>query len=283
MHVYPVRVMCRVLEISEQGYYAWRKRPESRRSLGDRKFVDQIQVVFEDHRRRYGSPRIYKELKAQGHRCGRKRIARLMRQEGLRAKAARKYRVTTDSSHGKVPAGNELNRKFKPSAPNRAWVGDITYLWTSEGWMYLAVFIDLYSRMVVGWALSKRLTANLVQLAFERALARRRPGVGLLVHTDRGSQYVAQDFLEQLRCHKAKLSMSRKGNCWDNAVAESFFHSLKVELIHGEQFRTRWQLEREIFDYIERYFNRKRRHSTIDYISPEEYERLNLSEARLAA
>lgn len=280
---YPVRAMCRVLEISEQGYYAWRKRPESRRFRQNRELMDHVQVVFEDNRRRYGSPRVYRELRAQGRSCGRHRVARLMRDGGLRAKAARKYRVTTDSSHGKAPAGNELNRKFDPPAPNRVWAGDITYVWTGEGWMYLAVFIDLYSRMVVGWALSKRLTANLVQLAFERALARRRPGAGLLVHTDRGSQYVAQDFLGQLRQHKARLSMSRKGNCWDNAVTESFFHSFKVELIHGEQYHTRWQLEREVFDYIERYFNKKRRHSTIDYVSPEEYERLNQNEAQLAA
>jgi putative transposase len=283
MDSYPVRVMCRVLEVAEQGYYAWRSRPESRRLRQNRELLDRVVVVFGEHRHRYGSPRVHKELVAQGRCCGRHRVARLMRQNGLRAKAARKFKVTTDSSHGKAPASNVLRREFNPAAPNRVWAGDITYLWTAEGWMYLAVFIDLYSRMVVGWALSKRLTADLVLLAFERALARRRPGPGLLVHTDRGSQYVAADFLQQLSDRQMVLSMSRKGNCWDNAVAESYFHSLKVELVHGERFHTRWQLEREVFEYIEIYFNRKRRHSTLDYMSPQEYERLNQREARLAA
>ena len=280
---YPVRVMCRVLEVTEQGYYAWRSRPESRRLRQNRELMDQVAVVFGEHRQRYGSPRVHKELVAQGRCCGRHRVARLMRQNGLRAKAARKFKVTTDSSHGKAPAANVLSREFTPPAPNRVWAGDITYLWTAEGWMYLAVFIDLYSRMVVGWALSKRLTVDLVLLAFDRALVRRRPGPGLLVHTDRGSQYVATDFLQRLSERQIVLSMSRKGNCWDNAVAESFFHSLKVELVHGELFHTRWQLEREVFEYLEMYFNRKRRHSTLDYVSPQEYERLYQPETQLAA
>jgi putative transposase len=280
---YPVRVMCRVLEVSEQGYYAWCSRPESRRLCENRELMDRVRVVFGEHRQRYGSPRVHKELVAQGRCCGRHRVARLMSQDGLRAKAARKFRVTTDSSHGKAPAVNVLDREFNPAAANRVWAGDITYLWTDEGWMYLAVFIDLYSRMVVGWALSKRLTVDLVLLAFERAIARRRPGAGLLVHTDRGSQYVATNFLQRLSDRQITLSMSRKGNCWDNAVVESFFHSLKVELVHGERFCSRWQLEREVFEYIELYFNRKRRHSTLDYLSPQEYETLNCKEARIAA
>jgi transposase InsO family protein len=268
-----VITLCRTLSVSEQGYYAWCKRCESSRAISNRRLSDQVKSIFAENKRRYGSPRIYRELRDQGQRLSEKRIARLMRQLGLKAKAARKYRATTDSSHSKPVAPNVLNREFKPTAPNRVWCGDITYLWTDEGWMYLAVFIDLFSRRVVGWALGLRLTQSLVALAFTRAIARRRPGAELLVHTDQGSQYVATEFRRQLEANRITLSMSRKGNCWDNAVVESFFHSFKVEAIHGERFRTRWELEREVFDYIERYYNKKRRHSTIDYCSPQEYER----------
>jgi len=222
-------------------------------------------------------------LCAKGQECRCHRVARLMRQRGLKAKAGRKYRVTTDSTHGKVVAGNLLERRFCPKMPNQVWAGDITYLWTAEGWMYLAVFIDLFSRKVVVWALDTRLKASLVLLALERALVRRRPGTGLMVHTDRGSQYVAQDFISMLENNDLTLSMSRKGNCWDNAVAESFFHTLKVEAIHGERFDTRWQLRNEIFEYIEQYYNCERRHSTFDYLSPDAYEEKLTNEAQIAA
>jgi transposase InsO family protein len=205
-----------------------------------------------------------------------------MRERCLRAKAARKFRATTDSEHRRPVAENHLNRQFSVSSPNQVWVGDITYLWTKEGWLYLAVFIDLYSRMVVGWSLGTRLSADLVLTAWRRACARRRPGEGLLVHTDRGVQYAAQDFSKALGGICAKLSMSRRGNCWDNAVAESFFHSFKVEAIHGVAFETRESMELEVFDYIERFYNRVRRHSSIGYRSPEQFERTNV-EQRVAA
>ncbi len=268
-----IKKLCFVLSVSEQGYYAWLKRPESARARANRRMADKIHVLFAESKQRYGSPRIFHDLVDQGERCSENRVARLMRKHGLKAKAGRKYRATTDSTHGKAVALNLLNREFAVEKPNLVWAGDITYLWTDEGWLYLAVFLDLFSRKVVGWALSRRLKASLVSLAFSRALARRRPGAELMVHTDQGSQYVADDFKKQLYENEITLSMSRKGNCWDNAVVESFFHSFKVEAIHGERFRTRWELEAEVFDYIERFYNLKRRHSTLDYFSPEAYER----------
>lgn len=269
---FPVRLMCRVLGISEQGYYAWLKREPSRRSVEDRRLGAQIRMIFAESRCRYGSPRVHQELREQGTRCGKKRVERLMRVDHLRARGARKYRATTDSTHGKPVAPNLLDRQFTAAAPNTAWVGDITYLWTKEGWMYLAVFIDLYSRMVVGWKLGTRLTADLVTGAFERARLRRRPAPGLIVHTDQGSQYVADSFTAALRDVEARPSMSRRGNCWDNAVAESFFHSLKVEAIHGSDIETRREMEQEVFDYVERFYNAKRRHSSIGYRSPKAFE-----------
>ena len=260
--------------MSEQGYYAFLKAPESRRKLEDRRLGDQVQMIFAEHKRRYGSPRIRRELRNRAIYCGKNRVARLMKQRQLRAKAARKFRVTTASRHCYPVAANVLDRRFNVSAPNQVWVGDITYLWTTEGWMYLAVFLDLFSRKVVGWALSNRLTGSVVHMAFERACARRKPSAGLLIHTDRGTQYAADAFRKRLSEHRFKLSMSRKGNCWDNAVAESFFHTLKVEAVHGEPVRSRRETEFEVFDYIERYYNQRRIHSSIEYHSPELYERM---------
>lgn len=279
---YPVSRLCRLLEVSEQGFFAWRKRPVSRRRMEDQMLGDEIQTIHAESRRCYGSPRIVRELRARGRRCGQKRVARLMRERQIRAKAARKFRATTDSSHGNPVAKNRLNRKFTVSKPNRVWVGDITYLWTKEGWLYLAVFLDLHSRMVVGWSLGTRLSADLVLTAWQRACARRRPGPKLLVHVDRGVQYTAAAFTKALRRNRARLSMSRKGNCWDNAVAESFFHSLKVEAIYGFTFETRREMEFAVFDYIERFYNRVRRHSSIGYHSPENFERLK-AEGKIAA
>lgn len=269
-----VRKLCRLLDVSEQGYYAYLKAPESPRRREDRFIGDRVQMIFGEHRKRLGSPRIREELKDEGIFCGKKRVARLMKERHLRAKAARKYVATTDSNHSEPVAANTLNRQFQVTAPNQVWVGDITYLWTDEGWMYLAVFLDLFSRKVVGWALSRDLRGTVVNLAFERACASRRPPSGLLIHTDRGTQYAADAFRKLLRANDCNLSMSRRGNCWDNAVAESFFHTLKVEAIHGEPTFSRPGLEFEVFDYIERYYNRRRKHSSIDYCSPESYERI---------
>lgn len=267
-----VRKLCRVLKVTESGYYAWKKRPEGKRERANRLLGDKIQVKFADHRQRYGSPRIYRELKKEGEKCGKHRVERLMKCRNLRARAGRKYRVTTNSDHIRPIAPNILNRDFTPVAPNRAWAGDITYLWTSEGWVYLAVFLDLFSRKVIGWAISTRLTGDLVHRAFEHAWNRRNPTGQLLIHTDRGCQYAAHAFRELLTKKGLLLSMSRRGNCWDNAVVESFFHTLKVELTHKETFETRTLLERELFEYIERYYNQRRMHSTLDYLSPKEYE-----------
>jgi transposase InsO family protein len=206
-----------------------------------------------------------------------------MQQEGLRAKAAKKFRVTTDSSHGKPVAPNLINRNFTVLSPNEVWCGDITYLWTKEGWLYLAVFIDLYSRMVVGWSIGTRLDASLVTTAFRNAVARRRPKIGLIVHTDQGVQYTSEAFLQALSAVSAKQSMSRRGNCWDNAPTESFFHSFKVEAIYGEDLETRREMEYEVFDYIERFYNRRRKHSTLGYCSPINFEQSFRVKQKVAA
>lgn len=264
--------LCRVLRVSEQGYYQWRRRPVSRRAERDKELLSQIRTIHAESKQSYGRIRIERELRESGIRTSQKRVARLMNQGKLRAKAARKFRVTTRSAHGREVAPNLLERNFHADAPNKVWVGDITYLWTKEGWMYLSVFLDLYSRTVVGWALSRRLTTDAVVLSLQKAIARRRPQPGLIVHTDRGVQYTAKALTRELNAIDAKQSMSRRGDCWDNAVAESFFHSLKVEAIYGETFETRRKMEYEVFDYIERFYNRKRRHSAVGYLAPIEFE-----------
>lgn len=251
----------------------------SNRALEDRRLSGEIRVIFGAQRKRYGSPRIHDELKASGRLVGRKRVARLMRVEGLRAKAARKFKATTNSLHQKQIAPDLVNQSFRTDAPNRIWVGDITYLWTKEGWMYLAVWIDLYSRAVVGWRLGKRLDATLVTAAFKDACIRRNPAPGLIVHTDRGVQYASEQFGLAVKNVFARQSMSRKGCCWDNAVAESFFHSLKVEAIYGESIESRREMSYEIYDYIEQFYNRKRRHSATKRMAPYDFEKLNLRKA----
>lgn len=247
------------------------------------KLSAKIRVIHAESRARYGSPRIHDELSDQGIHCGRKRVERLMRQEKLKAKAGRKFKVTTDSLHSQPVAPDLLKREFSASAPNKVWVGDITYLWTAEGWQYLAVFIDLYSRMVVGWALETRLQASLVTLAFARAVARRRPQPGLIVHTDQGTQYASGAFRRVLRDAKAQQSMGSRGDCYDNAVAESFFHSFKIEAIYDSDIETRREMEYEVFDYIERFYNKKRKHSAIGLRSPEQFENGVKSNRKAAA
>ena len=233
-----------------------------------------IRQIFYEHRKRYGSPRVYKELKKRKVKCSENRTAWLMKEMGLVAKGARKYRLTTDSWRSKKSriAANILARRFNVKAPNQVWCGDITYLWTGEGFMYLAVFIDLFSRKVVGWAIGIRLTADLVLQALRQAIMIRNPSNGLLIHTDRGSQYTSHDFISLAQAQQLTLSMSRKGNCWDNAVVESFFATLKRECINGEKIPTRTHLLNIITDYIDAYYNSVRMHSTLDYLSPLEYE-----------
>jgi len=258
--------------VSQKAYYAFRRRKPSMRKKEDERLADLIEVKFHENKRCYGVKRMREALQDEGKCHGKARVSRLMKERGLEAKGKKKYRVTTDSDHQYPLAANVLDRNFTVEAPDRVWAGDITYIHTQEGWMYLAVFLDLFSRKVVGWSLSKRLTSGFVLKAFERALYRRKPAAGLLVHTDRGVQYASSVFRQILRNGSYRLSMSRKGNCWDNAVVESFFGRFKVEAIHGEVFRTRRELELEVFDHIENFYNKRRKHSTLEYLSPQMYE-----------
>jgi transposase InsO family protein len=270
---YPVTLMSRILQVSRSGFYAWSKRPESARARSDRALVVEIRAAHKASRGIYGSPRVHRELVAQGHAVGRDRVARLMREKALRGKRRRRFRNTTQSNHQHPVAPNALEREFTVERPNAAWVGDITYVWTLEGWLYLSVIIDLYSRRVVGWAMGHRIDQALTLRALRMALDTRELSAGLTHHTDRGSQYAANDYRKLLKARGITCSMSRKGNCWDNAVAESFFATLKVEFVHETLFRTRAQATHEIFEHIEVFYNRVRRHSFLDYVSPMEFER----------
>jgi transposase InsO family protein len=270
-----VTTMCRVLLVSKAGYYAWVKRPPSAHTTADEQLAADIRVVHETSRGTYGSPRVQEELKAQGQRHGRKRIARIMRRQGIRAKTVRRFRRTTDSNHAHPIAPNTLARQFavaQVAAPNRVWVGDITYLSTRAGWLYLAVVLDLGSRRVIGWAMRHTLEGALTADALTMALAGRQPGPGVLHHTDRGSQYAATDYRALLTAHGMACSMSRVGDCWDNAVAESFFATLKRELADDADWHTRDDARTAVFEYIEVWYNRYRRHSSLGYLSPVAYE-----------
>lgn len=269
---FPLDVMCRVLEVSASGYYAWLHRPESRRSRDNRQLLIEIRAIHRQSHRRYGSPRVYRELRGRGRPCGRHRVARLMRRDGLEGTFRRKFRVTTDSKHRWPVAPNRLERQFAVSRPDTVWAGDITYIRTREGWLYLAVLLDLCSRRVVGWAMSSRLTRQLPLAALEMATGRRRPRTSILHHSDRGSQYASKDYRQALSEEGFAVSMSRRGNCYDNAPVESFFATLKKELVAGNVFHTREQARREIVDYIEGFYNSWRRHSALGYLSPAAFE-----------
>lgn len=269
-----VWLMCRVLAVSRSGYYAWLNRPESARTRANRTLVSQIRLAHQRSRRSYGSPRITDELNDSRMVCGRHRVARLMRAAGIRAKTVKKYKATTNSKHALPVAANLLARQFTVSRPNRVWVADITYIWTAEGWLYLAVVLDLYSRLIVGWAMSDRCDGALTLSALRQAFANRRPSPGLIHHSDRGRQYAAGDYQKLLREYGAICSMSRKGDCWDNAPCESFFGTLKQELVYQERFSTRAEAKAMIFEYIEVFYNRQRRHSAAGSHSPVEFERL---------
>ncbi|WP_244562063.1 IS3 family transposase [Bradyrhizobium lablabi] len=270
---YPVTILCDVLGVSPAGYYAWRSRPESRRSAANRHLIDDIRRVHRDTCGRYGSPRIHVELKAQGRGASRGRIERLMRHHGIRAIMARRSRVrTTDSRHDLPIAPNLLDRNFTAAAPNRIWLADITYVETDQGWLYLATILDLYSRRIVGWAMENHLRADLPLVALKMAISAQRPGAGLIHHSDRGVQYASADYRKVMQSAGFRASMSRKGDCYDNAPMESFFHTLKTELVHHRQYATRAEAKRDIFAYIEGFYNRTRRHSAIGYISPIEME-----------
>lgn len=266
--------MCRALEVSRSGYYAFKRRPKSRQRTGNEKLLIEIRRVFLENDSNYGSPRIWDHLHNKEQvRCSENRVARLMRCNGIVAVQRRKFRVTTNSKHGYPVWPNVLNRNFVVERPNAVWVSDITYIWTFEGWLYLAAVLDLFSRGIVGLAMDKTIADTLTTQAIGQAILRRNPTKGLICHTDRGSQYAGNDFKAILARNEFVGSMSRKGDCWDNAVAESFFHTLKVELIHRNKFKTRDEAKRKIFEYVEVYYNRRRAHSTLGNLSPFEYER----------
>jgi transposase InsO family protein len=269
----PVAPMCGVLGVSRAGFYAWRSRPAAARTCEDQRLAVEIGSIHSESRKRYGSPRVHAELRGRGKRTGRKRVARLMREQGLRARHKRRFRTTTDSQHDHPIARNVLARQFETMAPNTAWVTDITYVWTLEGWLYLVVILDLFSRRVVGWSMSERITRQLALDALGMALSRRQPPRGLIHHSDRGSQYASRDYRRMLAAHGIVCSMSRRGNCWDNAVAESFFSSLKLELVYENQWATRSQARTAIFEYVEVFYNQQRRHSSLGYLTPVAFER----------
>jgi len=267
-----VTLMCRVLTVSRSGYYAWRNRPPTDRAQANAQLAVDLHRIFDEHKGRAGAPRITKQLRAEGQRVGKNRVAGVMQSEQLRAKAAHKYKAATNSNHKLPVAPNLLAQDFTASAPNQKWVSDITYIATDEGWLYLAVVLDLYSRLVVGWSMAERMTTELVSDALTMALWRRKMPKGVIVHSDRGSQYCSAAYQRLLRNNRLVCSMSKKGDCYDNAAMESWNHSLKVEAIHGERFATREMAKAQVFEYIEVYYNRKRLHSTIGYLSPEAFE-----------
>jgi len=276
---YSVAMMCRALEISRSGYYAWRERGPSTRAVEDARLSQQIASIHTESRRTYGSPRVHAELSDRGERTGRKRVARLMRAQQLWGRRKRRFRRTTDSNHDQPIAANLVQRRFKVERPDACWVGDITYLWTAQGWLYLAVLIDLHSRRVVGWSMSEQIDAELALGALEMALGHRRPEQ-LVHHSDRGSQYASGAYRERLKKHGITASMSRRGDCYDNAVAESFFSTLKMELVYRTGWTTRLEARTEVHEYIEVFYNRRRRHSTLGYRTPVEFEHASRSTQR---
>jgi transposase InsO family protein len=269
--------MCSLLKVSRSGYYAWCRRPESRRSRENRALEAKIRVLHAASHGIYGSPKIHKDLVDDGVHCGKNRVARIMREADIRSRTKKKFKATTDSSHNLPVAANLLHQDFTAAVPDSVWVGDISYIHTREGWLYLAVLIDLFNRQVIGWATSTRMTRQLALDALQMALDRRRPAAGLIHHTDRGSQYAAGDYQKALSERRIVCSMSRKGNCYDNAVAESFFRLLKTEWVNHYRYLSREEARQSLFYYIEIFYNRKRRHSVLGYATPQEYGHLPLA------
>ena len=270
--MFSVGMMCRMMSVSRGGYYSWRDRPLSDTTQANQLLANDIKRIFDDEKGRPGSPRITQRLHDEGKSAGRHRVAKIMRSHGLRAKAAKKYKATTNSNHSLPVAPNLLEQNFTADAPDQKWVSDITYIWTEEGWLYLAVVLELYSRRVIGWAIAERMTATLVCDALIMALWRHRMPKGVIVHSDRGSQYCSAAYQKLFTKHQLICSMSKKGDCYDNAAMESWNHSFKVEAIHGERFLTRSAAKYQVFEYIEVYYNRKRLHSKLGYVSPETFE-----------
>jgi putative transposase len=268
-----VSTLCRVLCVGRSGYYAWLERDESKHSKDDRRLAVEIRAVFAEKKKRYGSPRVYRELRTKGVCVGRHRVARLMSEQKLRARPRRKFVKTTESNHGLPTPPNLLDRKFTVEEPDRVWAADVTYLPTLEGWLYLAVVLDLFSRLVVGWALSEHNDEALTLAALQMAIDQRQPAPGLMHHSDRGTTYASGEYQDRLAKHGFVCSMSRKGNCWDNAVVESFFSTLDIECENGEMFSSRSAARREVTEYILGFYNPTRLHSSLGYMSPMEFER----------
>jgi transposase InsO family protein len=269
----PAAWACAALDVSESGYHAWAARPPSAAERRRDGLVAAMRAIHAEVKGRYGSPRMAAALNARGHACSENTVAELMREQGIRAKAPRRFVRTTDPRHGLPVAANVLDRDFAPAGPNAAWSADITYVPTADGWLYLAVVEDLFSRMIVGWAMDSTMTSRLAVDALEMAIRRRLPGDGLVAHSDRGSQYASDHYRGLLARHGITCSMSRVAQCWDNAPVESFFASLKRELVHDERYGSREQARASIFEYVEAFYNRVRLHSSLGYLSPAEYER----------
>jgi putative transposase len=274
----PLRISCQTLQLSRSGYYAWKKRPESMRAQENKGFAEDIRKIFAESRGNYGSPRVFEKLRSLGRKCGKGRVEKIMRNEGITPKKKKRFVKTTDSNH-ELPIADRIfqteNQETMPVKPNEVWASDITYIPTKEGWLYLAIFLDLFTRKIVGFSMADHMRTELILDALEMALGRQStPGIG---HSDRGCQYASDAYRARLAAHGITASMSRKGNCYDNAFAESFFHSLKVELVHQREFETREEAMRAIFEYIEVWYNRERLHSSLGYQSPVQYELAHLA------
>jgi putative transposase len=269
---FSIEKMAKVLGVSRSGYYDFLEKPRSGRNLEDERLKEAIKNIHEKSRRIYGSPRVHNELKKQGEKCSRRRVAKLMREEGIQAKMRKKWTRTTRVDERAEPSATHLNQNFIVEEPDRVWVSDITYVWTEEGWLYVAIVMDLFSRKIVGLCMGERLQAELVSKALKQAIFRRGIKEGLMHHSDRGSQYTSREFKELTDRHKIKLSMSGRGHCYDNAVAESFFHTLKTEHTNFYKYKIREEARNSIFEYVEVFYNRQRTHSTIGYQSPEAFE-----------
>jgi transposase InsO family protein len=276
--LFPVEKMALVLKVSRSSYYAWLNSGPSAHELRDKELQKEITRIFNENRKQYGSPRVYKELHGTEFSCARSRVARLMHKNGLVARQKRRFKVTTDSSHSYPVSPNLVNQNFSMDSINECWVSDITYIETMEGWLYLCSIIDLFSRRVVGWSMASHIRADLAIDALNMAFLNREPSEGLIFHSDRGIQYASTTFRGKLKSYKMIQSMSRKGNCWDNAPAESFFSTLKMEEVYNKKYRTREEAKQSIFEYIEVFYNRQRSHSFLDYTSPVKYEEFKLQE-----
>ena len=276
---FSIRELSQVLGVSESGYYRWRSNKVTAHEQRDIQLATMVKSIFHTYKSRYGAPRIHMELKEMGEKVSRKRVARLMKENNIFAKKKRKYKFSTKSEYTGLIAPNLLEQKFKVDLPNQIWVADLSYVWTQEGWVYLAIVLDLYSRKVVGWHINDRMTKELVIEAFLKAYWARKPKAGLIHHSDRGSQYASYEFQRILSKAGVKISMSAKGNCFDNAVAESFFSTLKTELVYNRNFKTKSEAKSAIFEYIEIFYNRERRHSKLNYCSPAKFDRYSLGVA----